>query len=95
MQNLVWRQTRLGPHGFRSELTATRLFSITLTNLVGTICTLGLFRPFAQVRLAQYMAGAFSLLPGGSLDDFVAGDEPDVAAIGEEAAALFDIDIAL
>ena len=95
VQNLVWRHTRLGPHAFDSDVMAVRLFYLTVTNLIGTVATLGLFQPFGQVRLAQYVTSRFSLVPAGRLDDVVAGDEPDIAATGEEAAALFDIDIAL
>ena len=94
IQNLVWNQTFVGGHRFVYRLAFGRLFAIRLTNLLATLTTLGLYRPFAQVRLARYMAGAFTLVPYSSLDDFVAAESPDVTAVGEGAADAFDFDIA-
>jgi uncharacterized membrane protein YjgN (DUF898 family) len=95
VQNLVWRHTRLGPHGFTSNVGALRLGYITLTNQLLTLCTLGFFQPFAQVRLTSYLASAFSLVPVGTLDDFVADGGQDVRAFGDEVMGFLDFDIAL
>jgi uncharacterized membrane protein YjgN (DUF898 family) len=95
IQNLVWNSTRLGPHRFSCRIQARRLFGIMLGNVAMTIVTLGLFAPFAQVRLATYLAETFVVVPGASLDEFVADDrQRNVSAIGEEAAEFFDLDIA-
>jgi len=93
IQNAVWNTTRLGPHGFICELAWFKLFAITFTNLVATVLTLGLFRPFAQVRLARYMASVFVMTPSGSLDTLMAAEADDVSAIGEEAVGFFDLDV--
>ncbi|HZP12728.1 MAG TPA: YjgN family protein [Nevskiaceae bacterium] len=95
LQNLVWNHTGLGPHRFVSTLSARRLFWIYLTNLLGAIVTLGLYAPWASVRLARYRVESVSLVALGSLDDVVAGAPEDVGATGQEAAEFFDIDIAL
>ncbi|MBU0603181.1 MAG: DUF898 domain-containing protein [Gammaproteobacteria bacterium] len=95
LQNLVWNSMRLGPHRFVSRVSARRLYAIMLTNLIGVVCTLGLFQPFAAIRLARYRLESVTMVCDGSLDDFVAGQSQDVAAIGEETADLFDVDIAL
>jgi uncharacterized membrane protein YjgN (DUF898 family) len=94
VQNAVWNSSTLGPHRFASRLQARRLVGLMFTNLLATIATIGLFTPFAQVRMARYMAETMELKPRGSLDDFVAADAPEVSALGEETAGLFDIDIA-
>ena len=94
LQNAVWSNTRLGPHGFSSDLSVWRVFELTLTNVLATLATLGLFLPFAQVRLMRYMASRFKMYPGGSLDDIANASVDDAAAVGEEAAELFDLDIA-
>lgn len=91
--NALWNDTRVGPHAFVSELRARRLFVILLTNVLGIVCTLGLFLPFAQVRMARYRAETLSLLASGSLDDFVAEQEQQVRALGEQAAELLDVDL--
>ena len=95
LQNLVWNHTRLGAHRFESTVSARRLYLITLTNLLGIVCTLGLFMPFAQIRVSRYRLGCVTMLCAGPLDDFVAGQSADAAATGEGAADLFDVDIAL
>lgn len=93
LQNAIWNTNRLGPHGFICQLRWGRVFLIQLTNLLATVFTLGLFRPFAQVRLARYYASVFLAVPAGSLDDLLAAETEDVSAVGEEAAGFFDLDI--
>jgi uncharacterized membrane protein YjgN (DUF898 family) len=95
MQNVVWNGTTLGAHRFASVASAWRLFGIHLTNALGIVLTLGLFMPWAAVRVARYRASTVTLQPSGSLEQFVAAQGQDVAAAGEETADLFDIDIAL
>jgi uncharacterized membrane protein YjgN (DUF898 family) len=94
IQNLVWRHTSIGPHTFLSTLEAHRLLGVVIVNTLATVVTLGLFKPFAQVRLAKYFIGELTLVMRGTLDDFVAGEQLNVAAIGDEAAEIFDIDLA-
>ena len=94
VQNLAWDHTRLGPHGFRCELRARSLMFITITNLLGIVFTLGLYKPFAEVRLMKYVASVFTLVPVGSLDEFLAGERQQVAAVGDEAVEMFDVDLA-
>jgi uncharacterized membrane protein YjgN (DUF898 family) len=91
--NAVWNGTRLAGVWFTSSLNSWRLFRIMLTNLLATVLTLGLFRPFAQVRLARYFAGCMTMAHVSGLDGFVAAESEDVAAVGEETAELFDLDI--
>jgi uncharacterized membrane protein YjgN (DUF898 family) len=95
LQNEIWSKMRLGDHRFSCRLEGVRLFGILWTNVVLTILTLGLFTPFAQIRLARYMTGRFSVLPIGDLSDFVASErQREVGAYGQEAAEFFDLDIA-
>ena len=95
IQNLVWNSTTLGPHRFQSRLRVRALAWIMFTNLLLIVVTLGLFMPFAAVRLARYRVSSMTLLPGTSLDQFVAGEKSSVAALGEELGEFLDIDIAL
>ena len=94
IQNLVWRHTTLGSHTFLCTLEPHRLLKVIFVNTLATVFTLGLFKPFAQVRLAKYVVGELALNVRGSLDEFAAGDRASVAAVGEEAAEIFDIDLA-
>lgn len=95
LQNLVWNHTQLGPHRFDSRVASGRLFFIIVTNLIGIVLTLGLYQPFAAIRLARYRLESVSVLAAGPLDDFVAGQQQQISATGEGAADVFDIDIAL
>lgn len=95
LQNLVWGQTSLGPHQLGSDLSARGLLWIKLTNMLGIMLTFGLFKPFADVRLAKYRLTHMWLDTEGPLDDFVQDAQSNVAAFGEEAAEMFDVDIGL
>jgi uncharacterized membrane protein YjgN (DUF898 family) len=81
--NLIWNNTRVGEHRIECNMSAFRLIWITLSNLVLVVLTLGLFIPWAQVRLAS------------DLQEFVAAEPENAGAVGEEAATAFDFDIAL
>ena len=94
VQNLVWNSTQLGPHRFGCELKARSLMMITVTNLLGIVFTLGLYKPFAEVRVMKYLASAFTLIPAASLDEFLAGEQQHLAAVGDEAVEMFDVDLA-
>ena len=93
VQNAVWNSTRVGSLGFIAEISMRRLFWIQMSNLLATLCTIGLFRPFGQVRLARYMAGCVTLVRAVPFAAFAAAESDDVTALGEETAELFDFDI--
>lgn len=95
VQNLIWNHTAMGPHRLASRLSGPRLMWIAVSNFLLVALTLGLFMPWAVVRLARYRADCMSLELDGSLDAIVADAEQQVAAVGEETAELFDIDIGL
>ncbi|MEF9384196.1 YjgN family protein [Ralstonia solanacearum species complex bacterium KE056] len=95
LQNVVWNHTTLGAHRFKSEVSARKLFWIYISNAALLLVTLGLFMPFAKVRLARYKLESVTLLAAGSLDTFVAGESTRVGALGDAAVDWYDIDIAL
>jgi uncharacterized membrane protein YjgN (DUF898 family) len=93
--NLVYNGAHLDGHGFRSTLSAFELTSLYLTNTVAIVLTLGLYVPWARVRMARYRAGRLVLVAAGDLDGFVAAQREQVASTGEEVSELFDVDIGL
>jgi len=96
VQNLVWNNTELGDMNFESTVRARKLLAIHVSNLALIILTLGLYKPFAAVRVAKYRIESMSLVPVGVLEEYLADQSADNAgAIGQEAGDLFDIDIAL
>ncbi len=95
IQNLIWNNTRLGLHHFQSKMKWTRVTFITVTNILGIICTLGLYMPFAQIRYMKYRVEAMAMLPDGSLDHFVAATQAQAGATGEGLTDLLDFDLSL
>ncbi|WP_022947162.1 YjgN family protein [Methylohalobius crimeensis] len=95
VQNVLFNHTRLGAHGFQSRLEAGPLFWIYLTNALGMALTLGLYAPWAQVRLARYRAERLALAGERDLDAFVADQVERVGSLGEEMSEAFDMDIGL
>jgi uncharacterized membrane protein YjgN (DUF898 family) len=95
IQNLIWNRTKLGEHQFKSEIRVGRMTFIVLTNLIGIVLTLGLFIPFAQIRAMKYRIESMTLIPDGSLDNFIATTQAQASATGEAAADLLDFDLSL
>jgi uncharacterized membrane protein YjgN (DUF898 family) len=95
VQNLAWNHTTLGPHRLLSSIEVRPLVWLTMTNLLGMLLTLGLFKPFAEVRVTAYLLSASSVVTSGNLNDFVAGEQFQIDAAGEEAVEMFDIDLAI
>lgn len=95
IQNLIWNHTQLGLHRFQSDMKWTRVAYIAITNIIGIICTLGLFMPFAQIRYMKYRVESMTLIADGSLDHFVAATQAEASATGEGMADLLDFDLSL
>lgn len=95
IQNLIWNNTKLGEHRFRSTLSARGLAWIIISNFILIVLTLGLFKPFADIRLARYKIEHMALLPAGNIDEFIASEQQQIGATGTETAEIFDIDIGL
>ena len=95
LQNIVWSNTKLEEHDFVSEVDWKKVVFISLTNMLGIIFTLGLYTPFAKIRMMKYRVESVTLIPHGNLDDFFADTEKSVSATGEGVVDLFDFDFAL
>ena len=94
-ENLVWNHTRLDQHRFDSRLRAGHMFWLYATNLLGIVVTLGLFVPWARVRLARYRAESLALVPGGPLVSASITGGRDAAATGAELSDAMDLDFGL
>ncbi|WP_083664404.1 YjgN family protein [Herminiimonas arsenitoxidans] len=95
IQNLIWNNTQLSQHRFQSDMKWGRMAFIVITNIIGIICTLGLFLPFAQIRAMKYRVESMSLIPDGSLENFIAATKEQVSATGEGLTDLLDFDLSL
>lgn len=95
LQNVIWNNTTLGNMGFESHLRARGMFGIMLSNFLLILLTLGLYKPYADIRLARYRIDNMALLLTDDLDEFVAGQQEAASATGEEAVEMFDLDVAI
>ena len=96
VRNEIYNMTTLeGGHGFASNVTAPKLLWIAVSNMVVVVCTLFLMLPWAQVRMAKYLATHTGFIPGGSLDDFVNEQQAAGSAMGDAYTDLEGIDVGL
>lgn len=94
IQNYVWCHSGIGAERFASVASRVVLWKIEFINLILTLCTFGLFWPFAVVRSMRYRIQAISC--SGDGDGLTASTDPTRAgATGEEAVDLFGLDLAL
>lgn len=93
--NLMYRRTTLREHGFESTYTGLGYLWIWVSNITLIILTLGIFLPFAKVRLTNYLAEHLTLRMNSSLDDFTAGEGEKVSALGQEMGSAFDFDLGI
>ena len=96
LANLAWSNTCFPGLSIRSSLPAAAYVRMQTANLLLTLVTLGLFRPFAVVRTYRFRVAHLSILQDGEFETragAVARARP--GATGDGATDLFDIDISL
>ncbi|MYM63208.1 DUF898 family protein [Pseudomaricurvus sp. HS19] len=81
--NLVYNNTRLGDFRLQANYELGSYGKLVLVNVLLTLLSLGLYRPFAMVRTARYRAAHTRLLAAASLAAFVAREQEQVGAQGE------------
>lgn len=96
LQNLSWNATRSASLRFDSQLGVRALTERTLRNLLLTVITLGLYRPFAVVNMAALRLGAMTLHFDESPAQWRSGEAADqVGASGEMSGDFFGFDVGL
>ena len=95
LSNAVWSSSRLGPHRFVSEIPISLYIRMVLGNWLAIVLSLGIFIPWAQVRMARLRTAHLKLMADGQLDAFIAGEQRDVSALGEGASDMFAVDLAI
>lgn len=91
--NIYYNATSLGAHRLSANLDTVGYLKVFVSNAVLTVLTLGLYLPFAQVRMSNYRANHTTFLASGSLDDFTAAEQQRVSALGDELGDVFDFDV--
>lgn len=96
LQNLVWSRTSAPRVRFASNLEVLPLARLGVKNLLLTVLTLGLYRPFAVVATTRMRLQAVSVETLGPVDSWVAdtvGSAGDAA--GDAAGDLLGVDLGL
>jgi uncharacterized membrane protein YjgN (DUF898 family) len=84
-----------GGFALSSKASGLRVAWIVVSNTALVLATLGIFYPFARVRLARYRMGKYALSATGDLDDFTSEALDQQSAIGQEVAGFFDFGFGL
>ncbi|MCH7510038.1 MAG: DUF898 domain-containing protein [Proteobacteria bacterium] len=93
--NYMFSHTSIGDRSIEANLSVRKMVYIQFTNMLAIIATLGLFIPWAHVRVHRYRVAHIFVDVGGGLDDFIAGEKQDADALGEEAGDFFDFDFGI
>jgi len=93
--NVAWSHTRLNDIRFSCRQRFPGYGATHVSNWLMMILSLGLFWPWAVIRMLQYRVAHFGIAAPDSLDDFIAGHRQSPSALGGEAAASLDMDIGL
>jgi uncharacterized membrane protein YjgN (DUF898 family) len=85
VRNVVWSATTFdGRHRLSSDLSRTRYAWIAVSNVVVTLLTLGLMRPWAAVRLARYTWQHTGVTFVGDVGELFSRIEEQGSAVGSE-----------
>ena len=91
--NVYYNSASLQAHEFAANLEVLGYTKVLVVNAILTVVTLGLFLPFAKVRMAKYRADHAQFMAAGSLEEFAAAEREQVSALGEELGEVFDFDV--
>lgn len=93
LSNLVWSNTSFPGISISSNMSARAFARLQVANVLLTIITLGLFRPFAVVRVHRFRLAAMTVVASGGFEHVLAQSAAmPGSASGEGAADLFGFD---
>ncbi len=91
--NLRFNHATLSSHAFSANYTTASYMWLVLSNTVAIVLTLGLFIPWAKVRVAAYKAIHTKMLVAGDLNQFSNDVSQRVGPLGEGVSDVFDMDV--
>ena len=94
--NLVIGKTTIDNDKFKlkADVPFGKMLFVLVTNTLGVILSFGLLRAWAYIRTVRLLLDHTAVQSEHSFDDFVAHQNEQLSAIGEELADAFDIDVA-
>lgn len=94
VHNWVWSQTSFPGIRFESTMSARGFARLQLVNVVLTVLTLGLYRPFAVVRVHRFKLAAMTVLAPAGFEAVIAEAAGKASgATGDGAADFFGFDL--
>ena len=94
LHKVVWGNLTIGESEFvLNDFSIFRFAFIQFTNFLLIGLTLGLFTPWAAVRLHRYKTETLSLVSYENFDEIITPQMVEESALGEEIADVFDIDV--
>ncbi|WP_126453616.1 YjgN family protein [Sulfuriflexus mobilis] len=93
--NLLWNNISVAKKRFRSKLKTARMIWLYYSNALGIILSFGLLIPWARIRMTRYRVSCMSVLSEGEIGHFIAGEQSQTSATGEELGEVFGVDIGL
>lgn len=94
-RNLLFEASALGQHGFESTMRTLKYVLLVIACFFIVGASFGLGTPWAKVILMRYKTETLQLAAHGQLDQFLAREQEQVRAFGEELGEAFDIDVGL
>lgn len=94
--NLAVSSTRLDDrYQLESDLAPLAMVWIVFSNLLATVCSLGLLYPWARIRQTRYTVSHLAITGPADMEGFASSLASGQGAVGEEIASFFDIDFSL
>lgn len=93
--NLLWSNISIGKQKFHSALKTGHMIWLYYSNTLGIIFSFGLLIPWARIRMTNYRISCMTVLTDGDPDNFIADEQNQNNATGEELGEVFGIDIGL
>ena len=93
--NILFRSSYIDRIRFRADLGIWSYFRLLLVNTILIVLTLGLYSPWAKVKMAQYKINHIQVLSAADLSQFAAAEDENVSAVGEEIGGFFDLEVGL
>lgn len=90
-QYIASDQTKLEKAPMINQLKFSKFWVIAVTNVICLVFTLGLFYPWAKVRMRKYKTEKRGIKIA-NLDNFVGESSESISALGDEVADIFDFD---
>ena len=88
----VYNNLQLGDNRINNSMSIGKYLLIAITNALLMAITLGLYYPWAKVRMTRFLIDSLSL-SAVNIDNFVAAAKEEQSAFGEEFGEAFDLGI--